>query len=387
MKILMIGGTGLISSACSELAVERGHELFLLNRGKSANYPVPTGATLIQGDMRGDPQGTARLLEKHTFDAVVDWVAFTPEHIEADLQIFRGKTSQFVFISSASVYQKPATHYLITESTPLANPYWQYSRNKIACEERLIQAYREFGFPITIVRPALTYGPSQIPIAVGSWQHPYTIVDRMLRGRKVIVPGDGTSLWTVTWNGDFAKGFLGLLGHQQAIGHAFHITSDEVLTWNQIYEGLAEALGVKPNLVHIASDLIAAYDPDTLGSLTGDKSVSSVFDNTKIKRFVPDFVATTPWMVGTTPTACGTRFWLPTSGHFRNSVRSLCAVRPRPLLALDKSALGCYNAHVCTEHFLRGRSRKGPHESSIRLDPGYCSRGRGLSLDGIARAA
>ena len=298
MKILMIGGTGLISSACSELAIERGHELFLLNRGKSANYPIPARATLIQGDIRGDLQGTARLLEKHTFDSVVDWVAYTPEHIEADLRVFHGKTSQFVFISSASVYQKPASHYLITESTPLANPFWQYSRNKIACEERLIRAYRESGFPITIVRPALTYGPSQIPIAVGSWQHPYTIVDRMLRGQKVIVPGDGTSLWTVTWNGDFAKGFLGLLGHQQAIGHAFHITSDEVLTWNQIYEGLAEALGVKPSLVHIASDLIAAYDPDMLGSLTGDKAVSSVFDNTKIKRFVPDFVATTPWTVG-----------------------------------------------------------------------------------------
>ncbi len=298
MKILMIGGTGLISSACAELALQRGHELFLLTRGKSARYPIPAGATLIQGDIRSDPPGVARLLEKYSFDSVVDWVAFTPQHIEADLQVFAGKTAQFVFISSASVYQKPSTHYWITESTPLANPYWQYSRNKIACEERLLQAYRQDGFPAVIVRPALTYGPSQIPIAVGSWQHPYTVVDRMLRSAPVIVPGDGSSLWTVTWNGDFAKGFLGLLGHQQAVGHAFHITSDEVLTWNQIYTELASALGVQPNLVHIASDLIAAYDPEMLGSLVGDKAVSSVFDNTKIKRFVPDYVAATPWAVG-----------------------------------------------------------------------------------------
>jgi nucleoside-diphosphate-sugar epimerase len=298
MKILFIGGTGLISSACSDLALARGHELFLLNRGQSTKYPVPASATLLQADIHNDPAGAAALLEDHSFDAVVDWVAFTPAHIETDIRLFSGKTRQFVFISSASVYQKPTSHYIITESTPLANPYWQYSRDKIACEEALNDAYRQSGFPITIVRPALTYGPSQIPICVGSWQHPYTVVDRMLRGEKVIVPGDGTSLWTVTWNGDFAKGFLGLLGHQQAIGHAFHITSDEVLTWNQIYEELAAALGVTPRLVHIPSDLIAAYDPDMLGSLVGDKAQSTAFDNTKIKRFVPDFVAPTTWAVG-----------------------------------------------------------------------------------------
>lgn len=298
MKILFIGGTGLISSACSELALAHGHELYLLNRGQSTKYPLPEKAILLQGDARNDPAGTARLLNDHTFDAVVDWVAYTPAHIEDDLHLFSGRTAQFVFISSASVYQKPVNHYLITESTPLSNPYWQYSRDKIACEERLNQAYRQSGFPITIIRPALTYGPSQIPMCVGSWAHPYTVVDRMLRGEKVIVPGDGTSLWTVTWNGDFARGLLGLLGNRQSLGHAFHITSDEVLTWNQIYEELAVALGVTPNFIHIPSDLIAAYEPGMLGSLVGDKSQSVVFDNSKIKRFVPGFHAPTPWSVG-----------------------------------------------------------------------------------------
>ncbi len=298
MKILIIGGTGLISSACSELALERGHELFILNRGISSKYPLPQGATLIQADIHGDPAEVMRLLKGYSFDSVVDFLAFTPDHIETDIRLFSMSTLQFVFISSGSVYQKPPTSYLITESTPLYNPYWQYSRDKIACEERLNRAYRETGFPITIIRPALTYGPSQIPMCVGSWEHPYTIVDRILRGQKIIVPGDGTSLWTVTWNKDFAHGLLGLLGNQRAIGHPFHITSDEVLTWNQIYEELAAAVGVKPNIIHVPSDLIAAYDPEMLGSLIGDKALSTVFDNTKIKRFVPDFVCTTTWSIG-----------------------------------------------------------------------------------------
>jgi len=298
MKILFIGGTGLISSACSELAVEQGHELYLLNRGQSQKYPVPDGVILLRADIRRDPEGVAALLAANTFDSVVDWVAFTTDHIQTDIDLFRGKTRQFVFISSASAYQKPPLDYVITESAPLANPHWQYSRDKIACEEMLNDAYRQDGFPITIVRPSLTYGPSQIPICVGSWAHPYTVVDRMLRGEKVIVPGDGTSLWTVTWNADFAKGFLGLLGNQRAIGHAFHITSDEVLSWNQIYEELAAALGVTPKLVHISSELIAAYDPDMHGSLIGDKAQSAVYDNGKIKRFVPNFLAPTTWAMG-----------------------------------------------------------------------------------------
>jgi nucleoside-diphosphate-sugar epimerase len=298
MKVLFIGGTGLISSACSELALERGLELFILNRRQSGKYPVPRGAHLLVGDVHNDESALAGLLEGHEFDAVVDWIAFTPQDIERDLRLFSGRTSQFVFISSASAYQKPPRHYLVTEETPLENPFWDYSRNKIACEERLMQAHQEQAFPVTIVRPSLTYGPSQIPLCVGSWQHPYTVIDRMKRGGQVIVPGDGTSLWVLTWNGDFAKGFLGLLGNRRAIGEAYHITSDEVLTWNQIYQGVGRAIGVDLQIVHVPSDLIAAYDPGSLGSLTGDKANSSIFDNSKIKALVPDFRCTVPWSEG-----------------------------------------------------------------------------------------
>jgi nucleoside-diphosphate-sugar epimerase len=298
MKVLFIGGTGLISSACSELALERGLELFILNRNQSGKYPVPRGAHLLVGDVHGDESALAGLLEGHEFDAVVDWIAFTPQDIERDLRLFSGRTSQFVFISSASAYQKPPRHYLVTEETPLENPFWDYSRNKIACEERLMQACREQAFPVTIVRPSLTYGPSQIPLCMGSWQHPYTVIDRMKRGGQVIVPGDGTSLWVLTWNGDFAKGFLGLLGNRRAIGEAYHITSDEVLTWNQIYQEVGRAIGVDLQIVHVPSDLIAAYDPGSLGSLTGDKANSSIFDNNKINALVPDFRCTVPWSEG-----------------------------------------------------------------------------------------
>jgi nucleoside-diphosphate-sugar epimerase len=298
LKVLFIGGTGLISSACSELAVQRGIELTILNRARSTKYELPPGAHLLTGDVHGDTAALAEQLKGETFDAVVDWIAFTPADIERDIALFSGKTRQFMFISSASVYQKPPNHYLITEDTPLANSHWAYSQNKIACEERLMREYRERGFPITLIRPSLTYGPSQIPMIMGSWQHPWTLVQRMQQGRPVIVPGDGTSLWPLTWNGDFAKGLVGLLGREQTIGHAFHITSDEVLSWQQIYVELAHALGVEPNIVHIPSDLIAAYDPDSYGSLIGDKIYSVVFDNSKIKRFVPDFVATVPWTEG-----------------------------------------------------------------------------------------
>jgi nucleoside-diphosphate-sugar epimerase len=232
------------------------------------------------------------------FDAVVDWIAFTPSDIERDLKLFRGRTRQFLFISSTSAYQKPQTHYLITEATPLANPYWDYSRKKIACEERLMQAYREEGFPITIVRPSLTYSETQIPLVLNSWQKSYTAVDRMIRGQKLVVPGDGSSLWVITHNTDFAKGLVGLLGHQQAIGHAFHITSDEVQTWDQIFRTVGSAIGVEPKLVHIPSDFIAACISEKLGTLTGDKSVSVVFDNSKIKRFVPTYCATMTFAEG-----------------------------------------------------------------------------------------
>ncbi len=298
MKILFIGGTGIISSACAELVVARGHALFLLTRGQSRKFEAPAGAVVLHGDIRNDPAGVARAIEGHHFDAVVDWVAFTPDHVEQDIHLFSGRTRQFVFISSASAYQKPPSHYRITEDTPLANPHWQYSRDKIACEARLMNEFRERGFPVTIVRPSLTYGPSNIPLVLGSWQHPWTIMDRMLRGLPVIVPGDGTSLWTVTWNGDFAKGLVGLLGREQLAGHAFHITSDESLTWDQIYREAAHAVGVEPRIVHIASDWIIARYPEFEGTLLGDKAHSVVFDNSKIKRFVPDFVCTVPWAEG-----------------------------------------------------------------------------------------
>jgi nucleoside-diphosphate-sugar epimerase len=297
MKVLFIGGTGLISSACSELALQRGMELFILNRGQSQKYPIPPGAQWMRADAH-DAAAVEQVLRGHAFDVVVDWVAYSPEDIERDLTLFAGKAGQFVFISSASAYQKPPGHYLITEETPLANPYWEYSRQKIACEARLMRACTEDGFPATIVRPSLTYGPSQIPLCVGSWLHPYTLIDRMQRGQPIIVPGDGTSLWVLTWNGDFARGFLGLLGREEALGHAFHITSDEVLTWDQIYRQTGQALGIELDIVHIPSDLISVYDPDSIGSLIGDKANSAVFDNTKIKQFVPDYRATVPWAEG-----------------------------------------------------------------------------------------
>ncbi|HET9587992.1 MAG TPA: SDR family oxidoreductase [Anaerolineales bacterium] len=298
MKILFIGGTGLISSACSEFALQRGHELFILNRAASAEYPLPEGATLLKGDIHADEAQLASLVSGHRFDAVVDYIAYTVDDIERDLRLFRDKTGQFVFISSASAYQKPVQNYLITEETPLENPFWEYSRNKIACEEKLMRAYREDGFPVTIIRPSHTYGPTQIPFGVSSWRHPWTVVDRMKRGQKVIVPGDGTSLWVLTWNADFAKGLVGLLGNPQAIGEAFQITSDQALSWDQIHLEVYRATGLEPNLVHIPSDLIAAYWPHAVGSLIGDKSNSVVFDNSKIKRFVPDFVCEVDWAEG-----------------------------------------------------------------------------------------
>ncbi len=296
MRVLFIGGTGIISTACARLAVERGIHLTLLTRGLHKT-DLPGGVQTLTADI-DDADGAARALADSQFDAVVDWIAFTPDHIERDLRLFQGRTRQYIFISSASAYQKPATHYLITESTPLANPFWDYSRNKIVCEERLIKAYRAQGFPITIVRPSLTYGDTQIALAINSWAKSYTVVDRMRRGKKVIVPGDGSSLWVITHNTDFAKGLVGLLGNEQAIGHAFHITSDEVMCWDQFYRITAEAAGVEPRLVHIPSDFIAACLPDKLGGLTGDKAVSVVFDNSKIKRFVPGYCATMPYGQG-----------------------------------------------------------------------------------------
>jgi nucleoside-diphosphate-sugar epimerase len=296
VKILFIGGTGIISTACTALAAQRGMDVTLVTRGQKLARQLPRGVTSLVADINDPALGEK--LKGESFDAVVDWIAYTPTDIERDLRLFRGRTRQFVFISSTSAYQKPPTHYLWTESTPFGNPFWEYARNKIACEERLMQAYRDEGFPVTIVRPSLTYGETSIPLVLNSWQKPYTAVDRMLRGQKMVVPGDGTSLWVVTHNTDFAKGLVGLLGQQQAVGEAFHITSDEVLTWDRLFQIVGAAVGVEPQLVHIPSDFIAACIPDKRGTLLGDKSVSVVFDNSKIKRFVPEYSATTNFADG-----------------------------------------------------------------------------------------
>jgi nucleoside-diphosphate-sugar epimerase len=295
MKVLFVGGTGLISSACTSLAVERGVELFLLNRG--GHPDLARGATTIAADFH-DEAATERALAGHKFDVVVDWIAFTPEDIERDLRLFGGRTDQFVFISSASAYQKPLHYWLISEETPLVNPFWDYSQNKIACEERLMRAYREDRFPVTIVRPSLTYGDTHAPLIVNSWERPFTAIARMRAGKELIVPGDGTSFWTITHNSDFAVGFVGLFGRREAIGEAFTITSDEVLTWDAIYRQTAAAAGVEVRIVHIASDFIAACMPDMTGTLLGDKSLSAVFDTSKIKRLVPDFATRTPYAEG-----------------------------------------------------------------------------------------
>jgi nucleoside-diphosphate-sugar epimerase len=279
MNALFIGGTGLISSACATRALADGWNLAILNRGVSTKYPVPEGAEFIRADVHGDRQALRSALGARSFDAVVDWIAYLPADIERDIDLFRGRTGQFIFISSASAYQKPPAQYRITEETPLENPHWQYSRDKIACEDRLMREYRERRFPATVVRPSLTYGPSQIPLCVNSWLHPYTAIDRMRRGKPVIVPGDG-------------------MGLDKAAGQAFHITTDDVLTWNQIYLDAARAAGAEPKLVHVPSDLIVAYDPEMEGNLLGDKSHSVVFDNGKIKTFVPAFSPKVPWAEG-----------------------------------------------------------------------------------------
>jgi nucleoside-diphosphate-sugar epimerase len=286
MKVLFIGGTGNISIAVTQLLLEKNIDLFLLNRGISGI--APPRATSLHLDIE-DLGAVSRLLQNHQWDVVVNWIAYTPAQIQRDLTLFQGKTRQYVFISSASAYQKPPSHYLVTESTPLGNPFWEYARNKIACETLLVKAFHDSGFPFTIVRPSLTYGNSWIPCAVGG--HDFTVVNRMRQGKKIIVHGDGQSLWTMTHNSDFAVGIAGLLGMETAIGECFHITSDEVLTWDQIYSCIANAAGVAPHLIHIPSDFIASFDQRTADSLRGDKMYSQVFDNSKIKHWVPEYQA------------------------------------------------------------------------------------------------
>lgn len=292
LKVLFIGGTGVISSACSRRAVAAGIDLTILNRGATSLRAAPVGAEVIHADVR-DPAAVRAAIGERAFDVVADFVAFTPQHVQADLDIFGGRIGQYVFISSASAYQTPPSRLPIVESTPLRNPYWQYSRDKIACEDLLVAAYRTDGFPATIVRPSHTYDRTLVPL-MGGW----TDIDRMRRGRPVVVHGDGTSLWVLTHHDDFAHAFVGLLGNPQAVGDSFQITSDEVLTWNQIYDLMADAAGTHADIVHVASDTIARADAELGASLLGDRTHSVIFDNTKVKALVPDYVATIPFAAG-----------------------------------------------------------------------------------------
>lgn len=291
MKVLFVGGTGIISSACSELAVQRGIELYLLNRGSSIR-PIAKGAIHLPGDIR-QPASVVAALGDRSFDAVVEWIAFTPEQVRLDIELFRKRTGQYIFISSASAYQKPPSHLPITESTPLINPFWRYSRDKAACEAILEQAGKEDEFPYTIVRPSHTYDRTLLPFHGG-----YTTVARMRAGKPVVVPGDGTSLWTLTHHRDFAVGLVGLVGNPQSLRQTFHITSDELLSWNQIYTLVAAAAGVEPHPVHVPSELIARYDPEWGDSLLGDKQHSMIFDNHKIRQLVPEFNPVIPFWQG-----------------------------------------------------------------------------------------
>lgn len=292
MRILFIGGNGIISSAISRLLVEQGHDLTLLNRGSSSSRPAIEGANHLVGDA-GDPTSIAAAVGDREFDVVANFRSFLPSQAAADVRLFGGRTGQYVYISSASAYQKPVLRLPITESTPLRNPYWEYSRNKIASEDVLVAAYRERGFPVTIVRPSHTYDRTLIPLD-GGW----TVVDRMRRGKPVVVPGDGTSLWVLTHHRDFARAFVGLLGHPQVIGDTFQITSDQVLTWNDIARTLGRAAGVTADVVPVASEIISRILPEWGPGLIGDKANSVIFDNGKIKRVVPGWEAEIPFWQG-----------------------------------------------------------------------------------------
>ncbi len=299
MRILIIGGTGTISSAITRQLAASGQDLWLLNRG-TRKQEVPAGVKQIVADISNEEE-VERLLGDMQFDAVCEFIGFVPEQVERDIRLFKGRTRQYVYISSASAYNKPASNHVINEGTTLANPYWEYSRNKIACEELLMKEYRENAFPVTIVRPSHTYCERSVPVSVhglkGSWQ----VLKRMIDGKPVVVQGDGSSLWTLTWNEDFARGFIGLLGNPKAIGEAFQIMSDESLTWNQVYKCVADALGVAFHPYYVSSEFLVAVAPkeyDFTGNLLGDKSVTVVFDCSKLKRVVPGFQATTRFHEG-----------------------------------------------------------------------------------------
>jgi nucleoside-diphosphate-sugar epimerase len=291
-KLLFIGGTGVISSSCVRRALELGHEVAVLNRGTTSSRPLPDGVEVIQADAR-DRDSMRKALGDREFDSVSNFIAFTPDHVQADIEQFSGRCGQYVFISSASAYQTPLQRIPILESTPLNNSEWEYSRNKIACENLLVEAHRENSFPATIVRPAHTYERTSMPL-IGGW----TTIDRMRRGEGVIVHGDGTSLWTLTHSDDFAHAYVGLLANSLAVGDSFHITSDFAYTWNQIYTILAHAAGAEPNLVHVSSEMIADVHPDWGPGLVGDKAHCLVFDNSKVKALVPDYVSKIPFERG-----------------------------------------------------------------------------------------
>ena len=293
MRVLFIGGTGNISASVSRLCVARGIELYLLNRGR--RDVAITGAHVVRADIT-DLAEIRSSLEGLRWDAVVDWIAFSEDDIERDIALFRGATKQFVFISTASAYRKPPPQPVITEDSPLENPWWEYSRKKIACEKRLRRAYRDEGFPATIVRPSHTYD-TVIPVPIGGWTE-YTIIERLKTGRKIVIHDRGASLWTMTHAEDFAKGLVGLIGLERAIGEDFHITSDEVLTWNQIYDAIAGAAGCAANVAYVPTSAIVECEPSLTGTLKGDKALDTVFDNSKIKRFVPEFAATIPFREG-----------------------------------------------------------------------------------------
>ncbi|MCR4926776.1 MAG: SDR family oxidoreductase [Lachnospiraceae bacterium] len=295
MKALFIGGTGTISTAIvKKLAEDPLWEVWVLNRG-NRNDVLPEGVHSIICDISNEEEAAEKLKDME-FDVVGEFIGFVVEQVERDYRLFKGKTKQYIYISSASAYHKPAASYVITEGTTLANPHWGYSRNKIACEEFLMKKYREEGFPVTIVRPSHTYDERNVPLGVHGKKGFYQVIKRMMDGKPVIIQGDGSSLWTTTFNTDFAVGYTGLMGNRHAIGEAFHITGDETLTWDQIYQTIADALGVELKAYHVSSDYLSAvgdkYGFDFEGGLTGDKSVSVVFDNSKLKRVVPDMRTT-----------------------------------------------------------------------------------------------
>lgn len=296
MKALFIGGTGTISADIVALAASRGWEMTLLNRGLRT-LELPQGVATITADIGDEAAVAAAIAGKH-YDVIADFICFTPEQAQRDVRLFAGKCDQFFFISSASAYHKPVQHYLIDESTPLHNPHWQYSRDKAACEALFMEAYRQSGFPVTLIRPSHTYCARSLPVPVHGKNGAYQVLKRMLEGKPVIVPGDGTSLWTITHSTDFAKAFVGLMGHTKAVGEAFTITSDEQMTWDQIVKGIGRALGKEALPYHVASDFLVACDPSLEGPLLGDKSNTVVFDNSKVKRLVPDFVCTTRFDLG-----------------------------------------------------------------------------------------